>query len=492
MKLKLILLFFILTGTAFAQSFSAKIIDKSTKEPVPFAAIQTGIHKGVISNEEGVFNFDLEQNTISEITISSLGYKTEGYSIEHIRNNNYLIELEPSVNELNTVYLNSTKPNADSIIARTLRNFKENHQSSDIKNHKLFHRETTSMDFKKLNFEINKASHVRKKQLASVNNELDAMSNDIMSSNFVHFNDFMGRLSVSSKLGYKLEVDKATQIINAKKDFSLDNIQDNAQNIVLKYLDTTLTYKLKSGLFKIQDSLSLVNKDKEEDKLQEYEIDDLKSKAYNMYADAGENSKSLLKGIINLDYYRYTLRDVTFDNENMIYIIDFRPRRAKSKYTGTLYIADDNYGVLKASYKYAKGKRGEKLNLRLVLGVKYIENVKNGIMLFKKNTDNTYDPRYIKEETSRYFYIHRPIKFIENSRAKRKVAFDFKIEGDAKHKRELLFTESKSLTLDEFTSIKELKVIPYTVKRKYDASVWGTNETLAPTEELKTFDASKN
>mgnify|MGYP000173919412 CR=1 FL=1 len=37
----------------------------------------------------------------------------------------------------------------------------------------------------------------------------------------------------------------------------MDDIQEKAQKIVLSYLDTTKTYKLKSGMFKIEDSLSL-------------------------------------------------------------------------------------------------------------------------------------------------------------------------------------------------------------------------------------------
>ena len=485
-------LFFIFTLSVNAQNFTSNILDKDTKHPVPYAAIQTGEHEGVISNEEGLFNIDLNNNTVQQVTISCLGYKTQVFTIKSIIDSNYTIELEPSINELNTVYLSTTRPNADSIIARTIRHLKENHQTDAIKNHKLFHRETTAMDFKKLDFEIKKASHVKRKQLAGVNSELEMMTNEVMSSNLVHFTDFMGALSSSDKLGYKLEVEKATQIINSKKDFSMDNVQEKAQNIVLKYLDTTLTYKLKTGLFKIEDSLSLASDNKKEDKKQEFKIDDLKSKAYSMFSDAGTNPKNLLKSIINLDYYRYYLRDATFNNDEMVYIIDYTPRKSKSKYAGTLYIAADNYAVLKASYKYAKGKRGEKLNLRLVLGVKYIENVSNGIILFTKNADNTYDPRYIKEETGRYFYVSRPLKFIENSNYKRKFGFNFKIEGNIMNKRELLFTGSKIISNEEFNSIKEPETVPYQIQRKYDASIWGSNETLVPNKELKTFDASEN
>ena len=42
---------FISTLGLNAQSFSAMIIDKSTKLPVPYAAIQTAKYQGVIANE---------------------------------------------------------------------------------------------------------------------------------------------------------------------------------------------------------------------------------------------------------------------------------------------------------------------------------------------------------------------------------------------------------------------------------------------------------
>lgn len=482
---------FLLTFSINAQHFSAKIVDRSTQVPVPYAAVQTAQYKGVITNEEGVFNIDLENNEVIQITVSSLGYRSQIFTIEEIKSSNFIIELEPSVNELNTVYLSNTKPNVDSIIAKVVRNLSKNYKSENIQ-HKLFYRETSYVDFDNLDFEIKKASHVKKKQLLDANNNLKSMADNVMSSNFVHFTDFMGSLSIMTKDSMKLDVVKAAQIINSKKDFSLDNIQERAQHIVLKYLDTTLTYKLKTGLFKIEDSLSLASDKDSDSKKQEFKIRNLKSKANSVLKDSRLSLKSLLRNILNADNYSYTLKNVTFYNGEMIYTIIFKPRKSKSKYTGTLYVSDDTYAVLKTDYSYSKGKRGSKLNLRLIFGVKYIENISNGTIIFKKNSNNWYEPRYIKHESGQYFYVSRPLKFIENSSARNKVLFDFKIEGTAKNKEELLFTGTTAITNTAFNTIKEARTVPYLKQRKYDATVWGSNETLVPTEELKTFDASKN
>ncbi len=482
---------FILTISLNAQSFSAKIIDESTKQPIPYAAVQTAQYKGVITNEEGVFNIDLENNSIIDITISSLGYKKQVFTIEYIKNSNYLIELEPSINELNTVYLSNTKPNLDSIIARTVRNLSKNYKTENLQ-YKLFLRETSYMDFDNLDFEISKTSHVKKKQLVGVNNELKAMTNNIMTSNFVHFTDFKGELSVMDKDSSKLKVDKAAQIINAKKDFSLENIQEKAQGMVLKYLDTTLTYKLKTGFFKIEDSLSLASENNHKEDKQEFKVTELKGKANRMLKDTRPSPKSLLSKILDADYYTYSLQNVTIYNDEMVYAIHFKPKRAKAKFTGTIHIADDSYGVLKADYSYSKGKRGSKFNLRLILGVKYIEKISSGTIIFKKNENNWFEPRYIRHEEGHYFYVNRPIKFIENSSARNKTLFNFKIEGVARHREELLLTNTTVISNANFNTVKELKIIPYVKQRKYDATIWGGSETLAPTEELKTFDVSKD
>ena len=482
---------FLLAISVNAQNFSAKIIDKSTKLPVPYAAVQTEQYKGVITNEEGVFNVDLENNKVSQITISSLGYKTQVITIEQIKTSNFIIELEPSINELNTVYLSRSKPNVDSIIARVVRNLNKNYKT-DLIWHKIFFRKTAYMDFENLNFEIDRASHVKKKQLQDANTNLKNMANSIMTSNFVHFTDFIGSLSILDKDSTKLEVEKATQIINSKKDFSLENIQEKAQNIVLKYLDTTLTYKLKTGLFKIEDSLSLATEKNAKDEKQEFQIKNLKNDSHGLLKDSKPNPQSLIRKILNSDSYSYSLKDVTFYNDEIVYTINFKPNKAKAKYTGTIYVADDSYAVLKTDYTYSKGKRGSKLNLRLILGVKYIEKISKGTIIFKKNQDNWFEPRYIKHETGRYFYVHRPFKFIENSSARNKVLFDFKIEGVIRQKEELLFNSTTTITNAMFENIDEAKTIPYQIQRKYDATVWGANETLAPTEELKSFDATKD
>ena len=91
----------------------------------------------------------------------------------------------------------------------------------------------------------------------------------------IEFKDYSGDILLKNKDTSKIAIQKATKLIDSKKDFSIDKIQERAQNIILQYLDTTLTYKLKTGLFKIEDSLSLNQDESEKDTTNEYSMDNI-------------------------------------------------------------------------------------------------------------------------------------------------------------------------------------------------------------------------
>ena len=478
--------FFFFISIAQAQNLTATVIDAKTNEPIPFVAIQTAQFKGVISNDEGVFVIDIEDVSNDTIVLTCLGYEALTIRLDAIKKSNYIIRLKSAVNELETVYLSNSRPNVNTIISNVNKNLKTNYKSDSL-SYKLFFRESVHVDFKKLNLEVDKASHFKKKQLEAVNNQLVNMAREVQNSNMIYFKDFSGDLHVLNNENKKIKVDKATQIINSAKDFSLENIQKEGLRIVLKYLDTTKTFKLKTGFFKVEDSLSLVNVNKEE-KFNEFDIKNLKGNASALLKRSQTSNNSILKKILNADNYKYTINNITFDGEDTVYLIDFAPRRSRAKFSGSMYVSDKSFAVLKLDYQYSEGKRGDKLNLKLLLGIKYIENVKQGTIIYKRNKQDYYEPRYIKSETGQYFYVNRPLKFIENSKDRNKTAFDFKIEGNSKNREELLFININAINIDTYNNLTEPKTIMFESLREYDSNTWSGIETLAPSKELKAFE----
>tara|TARA_R110001583_G_scaffold175580_2_gene330169 strand:- start:1169 stop:2614 length:1446 start_codon:yes stop_codon:yes gene_type:complete len=470
-----------------SQNITAKLVDINNKKPIPYASIKTGEFSGVISNEEGFFTIINAADTMT-VTFSCLGYKNKSLSIKEIKSLNHLILLEESINELNTVYVSNKKPNADSIIAKARQKLSENYENKLYK-HKLFSRETVYMDFDKLEFTVEKSSNEKKKNLEFANISLDSLSKAIIHSKTKHFKDFKADLFVNDSSKTKLIVHKATELLDQKNNLSVEEVQNKAQHVILNYLDTTLTYKLKTGLFKIEDSLSLKDEEKKEHQKNEYEIKDLKHQTENLLKRSQFYDNSLLAKLLDPKLYDYGFQDISYFNNDIIYVINYKPRRSKSKYTGTLFIADGSYAITKVDFEFAEGKRGEKLNLKLILGVKYVENMRKGTIIFQKDSINKYHPHYINYEEGRYFYVSRPLKFIENSPEKNKTSFNFTVEGTIITKQELLLTSSTKISNDLFNRQTEEKTVPYTKLSKYDAQIWDQDQTLEPLSEMKMFNA---
>ena len=396
MQTYLSIFIFLITTVLFGQSLTAKVVD-SNNNPIPFATVQTDENSGVITNEEGFFTIDLKDVASNEITFSCLGFASRSISIEAIKNNNNIIVLEEFIDELSKVFLSNSKPNVDDIIQKVNNNLAKNYKH-DNQTVQFFHRNTAYADFDRFEAKVTKASGMRKKQHEGVNKSLDSLTRTIVNSNTMYFQDYLGDLMIKNRKEAKLNIHKATSLVDNSKNFSLDNVQTKAQGIILKYLDTTLTYKLKTGLIKVEDSLSLKsdnNNDKDNEDI--YDIKNLKGETHGLLHDAQTFSDSFLRKIINPELYNYEFVDVTGFNGELVYIINFKPRKAKSKYAGKLYIADETFAVIKLDYDFGKGKRGEKFNLKLLLGIKYIENINKGTIIFQKNEDSTYSPKYINQ-----------------------------------------------------------------------------------------------
>ena len=329
MKIKITLLFYLFSLSIVAQSITAKLIDKSSRKPIPYANIKTGKYSGVISNDEGFFTISSTKDNKS-ITISCIGYENKSLTIEDIKALNFVIELQESINKLDEVFISNKALNADSIIAKVKAKLTDNY-SNDLQQYNMFKRTTDHVDFKNLEFEIDKASHVKKKQLQDVNNSLTALVKQVKNSNMIQFSDVKGKIFTLNKDSIKLEIEKATELLDYKNDFSIDNIQEKMQNIILTYLDTTKTYKLKTGLFKIEDSLSLNDDNFKENNENQYTLDYLNSSIKSLLKRAQLYNGAFLSKLLNTDLYEYKFQDVGYNNGEPVYIISYVPKKGKSK-----------------------------------------------------------------------------------------------------------------------------------------------------------------
>ena len=329
MKIKIALLFYLLSFSIVAQSITVRLIDKSSENPIPYANIKTGKYSGVISNEDGFFTISCEDNNKS-ITISCIGYKNKSLTIKDIKAFNYVIKLQEAINQLDEVFISNKVPNADSIIAKVKSKLNDNY-NFNLQQYTMFKRITDHVDFKSLEFEIDKASNVKKKQLENVNNNLTALANQVKNSNLIQFSDIKGTVFTLNKDSIKLEVEKATELLDYENDFSIDNIQEKMQNIILTYLDTTKTYKLKTGLFKIEDSLALNDENFKEDNKNEYTVSYLNTETKSLLKRAQFYNNAFLSKLLNSDLYEYNFEDVGYNNGELTYLIFLKKEKLNTQ-----------------------------------------------------------------------------------------------------------------------------------------------------------------
>lgn len=486
MKYIFLLLFLLISSVSISQQIVARIIDKNTKNPIPYATIKTGEYSGVISNEDGYFTIN-EKNDSQAIIISCMGYASETLTVQQIKDFRFVIPLSEAINQLNDVYISNKRPNVDSIIARVKKNVNINY-NTELYKYNLFKRSTEYVDFKSLDFEIDKASHVSYKKIDKANKDLAELGKQIMESNIKSFSDFKGTLYTLNKDSCKINVEKATKLLDHKNDFSIDNIEEKGKSIVLNYLDTTKTYKFKTGIFKIEDSLSLNNEEFKNDKKLEYTLNSLSKSTYRLLKRSQFHKDAFMNTLLDTDYYEYEFKDIFSNNGVLTYIIDFKPKKGKAKYSGSLYITDNSYAITRVDYKYYKNRHGGKFNLKLLFGIKYIEDISEGAIIYEKDSSNIYQPKYIKHLTGSYFYVSRELKFIENSINRYKILFDFTLEGDQREQEELLISTNNKITESDFASIYQAKNVPIQVLSNYKKTLWQNEAIIEPTLEMKDFE----
>ncbi len=493
MKLQSVILWAILllcSTPIFSQQIKGQIIDAKTNEPIAFATIQFADDNGVVSNMEGFFNLssdDLTPETL--LTISFMGYQTQTLTITNLQNQNNLVKLNEAVNQLNTVYITNKLPSVDSIMARVNRNASKNYHFSNIKQ-KLFTRETGYFKANNLEVDIEKSSGFNKKQLEASNKQFRELTNQIVNNPPTQtFTDILLDLYLKPDFSSKIEVIKATKLKDRKNSLSLETIQSRVTNIVLQHLDTSKTYKVKSGWFKVEDSLSFKKSKAAKKDMEDNNFNAIKSANVNTLKEHLFENQSLMDFVKETDIYDYEIANVTTIDDQLVYVINFEPRKRSAKFKGTIYVNEEDYAILKLDYKFAEGKVGEKFNLKLLLGVKYVENVNRGTVIYKKNGDNKgYYPYYINHESGQYVYAHRPFKFVENSDdSKNKVAFDVTIEGNIVEKHELMSLDYKTSDDATFNGITEAKKVDFIQLKQYDPSIWKDYTIMEPLEELKKF-----
>lgn len=498
LKIIIVLLFFIVTKIN-AQTITGRVLEKE-KIPVAYATVQISKKYGVLTNEEGHFLIETKKfKPTDTVTISYLGYQNLKILLKDFKSKDYF--LKENVNTLLEVKISNKKLSVKEILEKIKENAPTNYATTNIKQ-QIFHRTTNTTNFKRFEFELTKSNLINKKEIKNLNKSIDSLISTMVNIPSRDYTDKLSELYLL-KDTTSIKVIKATRLINKKNDKSEEAFQSLFMNTIVKHLDPNETYKVKSGLFKVEDSLKVkmadnsifISSGKDSIDANSFNVNNLKKSYVKTIAENSISKKSKLNFIFENKKYNYELKETSvFDNE-LIYVITFSPKKRSAKFEGTFYVNAYDYAVVKADFKYAKNRSGKGMNLKFLLGVKYKNNLSNTSILYKKNVDGLYSLQFIKEEEGVYLYAHRPFKFTKNranrSEEKKMMKIDFLMEMSNRSKNELFFINESKLTKSEFNKVKSKKKYKIIDIPKYNPEIWKGYNVLNPVEEIKNYDTEK-
>lgn len=471
----------------FCQSYQGIIYDQKNDIPVVFANVYTTQNTGVISNTEGYFKINLQNLTESDsLIVSSLGYKNLSLTVNQLKKLDTVF-LTVQEEMLQEVVVSANKFSAEEIIEIFKDSVVVRHSVSPAK-FQIFARSKNTYMPVKNGIELDKSSFMSKSKRKQFNEKVEAYFNKIkgkVSSSYTDmlYNTYHLRDSTA------IEQIKNTYLINEDKDNSMDNIQKNIFKELIEALDTESTFKVRTGIIPVEDSLSteeFIVKDEPKKK------DTIKNRYSKRPVTIIAQAQSLGKLEIFEDSKKYDFRleETSFFNGDIVYVISFEPGRSSAKYKGKAYINAEDFGLLKLEYQLVEGKKEAGVNLKFLLGVKFRVDNSKFQYIFRRNEDKTYIPILYKSSENQYVYFDRSFVFKENN-DDRNERIKFKVS---------LYVESNSLSETEYMVVNTEDIDPNNIAfdpdgyifqekiDKYNPEIWKDFNIIEATEEIKKYE----
>ncbi|EAR02546.1 carboxypeptidase-like regulatory domain-containing protein [Maribacter sp. HTCC2170] len=488
-------------STVQSQSLSSRILDSTTQKPIPYVTVQLK-KKGVITNEEGRFNFLLDQNVaeIDSLFISCIGYASIGKPLSEFTES--VIYLAPKAIELNPVIVTNKNYSAKEIIAFVKDNLDKNY-NKDLSKKRLFFRDSYFQNFSKTDYTFMKSTikELNKTFLDSVLGTLPKQSSyytEVLC-------DLYGNLDEGNQ---KMDLIKASELYDKSKELDYTKLEEKFNEIIKSNIKRDSYFKIKSGLFgtKVKgedfDEIFASEIDSTDAVALKKELEEKKKQEEERKTNFAKYRKRTIVGMMqhlffmedsNLDIlkksrkYNFTIKDFTYIGEDAVYILDFEPK-GSADYKGSLYINSENFAILRLDYENTKPLK--KFNL---LGISMNNYLGKGKMIFDKSVNDKYDLRYLEQEDGSRFGIRRPLKIIEknkhvkgrNKQNELYVKLDMATTGVNKH--ELIVFDSETVSQTTYDSFTENNTILPTYMPNYNPEFWKGYSIIEPNQAIREF-----
>lgn len=482
-----------------AQVVTGKLLDSITLQAIPYATIQLGNTRGVISNAEGQFNLLLDKTTTDtdSLFISCMGYESLGRTIGELKDG--LVYLNPKPIALNSVIVSNKQYSAEDILDLVKSNLDRNY-NRDLTKKRLFFREYYYQHLYKSKYSDLESTikAFNKSFLDSVIQtvpKVDARYTEVLCDFYGNFdNDYQ-----------KIDLIKASELYDKNSALDLEALEDKFNTIIKKNVKSDSYFKIKSGFFGTKmDADELF-----ESEVDSSDVDALNKKLEEEKKNTAERKKNFAKyrkitisklmeqlffmEDSNLNFlwkqrrYTFKLNDFTYLGSDPVYVINFEPKGSE-EYRGTLYINADDYAIARIDYENVKPLRTFRL-----LGISLNQNLSKGKMIFYKGGDNRYNLRYLEKENGSVAGIKRPLKIIEknkNVKGKRKqneLSLDMDLGISSTNKFEIVVFDTQSTTSAQFAAFSENNAVLPTYMPKYDPEFWKGYSIIEPNRAIKEF-----
>ena len=465
MKKIIILLIFTAYCGINAQSITVQVKDSLTLSPIPFSTVSFSNNKGLISDENGIFQL-ITSELINQdsLFVSSMGYEKGSYPLLKFKDS--IIYLSPKPVVLKDVILTNKRLSSIEIVQEVYKNIDKNYEKGLTKN-KIFLSKRSISKTKRFNTSKFKSSikEINRSLLDSISNNLSKENKNALETLCYQF----GNIEQDKQ---KISLIKARETYN-KEDEILQSLNTKLELYLKENIKSDSYFKIKSGLFGgdleidgLHDvdstDLEVISKKKEEDlKRKKNFAGNQRNTINNFYSTLFFNEDSDFNFILKPNKYTFSEPELNFIGEDLIYVIVCTPK-GSSKYKGTLYINSEDFALIRLDFENTKSLFKFKL-----LGVAFNQYLRTGKLLLSKFDNEKYNLSYAQITSNQIFSIDRPIRLIEknkNVKGRRKqneISFKIDMAFDQENKTEIQVFESSKISADEFEKIEETnKILP--------------------------------
>jgi len=467
----------------------SRLVDAQTGEGIPYASIEYGVEKGIITNEEGSFRISIQpgERVFDSLHIQSMGY--EKLSLPLNGSIDTLIPVASKAIDLREVYLFNREFTIDEIMENTWNNLGANYEDFNHKS-RFFVRRSDLNEFTRFDIEFQKSSipELNRKFLDSVV--------DILPRKSEYYREALGDWYHGPDTE-KVVLIKGAELYDKSNDGSLENLGERLETIFARNVKRDSYLKIKSGIIGTKVPVDSIMKEMEEAKASEdnEEEDDfffkgIKSLLSSVSEKMYFREDAELPVIDKARRYEYSLEGYEEIDGQGVFVVSYEPK-GSADFRGRLYIGMEDFAILRMDFENVKRLK----NIRL-FGFMFRALGYQGSIRFGRTAQGPYALKFGEITKHNKIGIRRPLKIVEknkNVRGRRKqneLKMNLDLIAESREIYQWVIFDTDPLESSDLQAVEENPQFQPTYMARYDPNFWNDATTLEPNTAIRSFQAA--